>query len=156
MQTDALRAISALRTISSLFLTSATFRLLLSDTLIAAREILSDAAVDVAKVASLVENRALEVDDLVRPPPGTGGMEGLDDFDVEVVKGKSKEVASGVGDIVDESIRETRRKEARSWTSLQDSPDRIKETFLERVKTVRSILQSCLPIIEMKIDFVRP
>jgi len=133
---DTTQAISALKTLASLLFTSSAFRFILSDVLLTARQALADVAVDVSKVASIVQNSAAQVEEVVRPPPGTGGIEGLDDFDVELIKDKGKSVAGRVGDLADETARETRRREARSWTVVAESPDRVKEAFLERVKNV--------------------
>lgn len=139
---DAEQAALAVRTLASLLFTSSAFRLILSDVLITSREALADIVVDVSAMASFVQNRANQVEEFVRPPPGTGGLEGLDNFDAEIIKGKGKRISERVGDISDETAREARRRRSRTWNSLESNPDRVKEAFIERVKGVRLFYQT--------------
>jgi Family of unknown function (DUF5923) len=142
---DAHRVATSIRPLISLLITSNAFRLIISDILVTARDILADVAVDVAKVAAIVEVGAEQVEEAVRPT------------DTELATGKDREGGVGVpsledlanvGQSVQEraaeatnmAVEESEAKRKAIWDRLEnESPDRIKDTVLERVSEVSGI-----------------
>ncbi|QRV76702.1 hypothetical protein RhiJN_04717 [Ceratobasidium sp. AG-Ba] len=123
----------SIRTLLSLLLTSSGFRLIISDILITSRQILADTASDVAAVAAYVETKAEDVEDTVRPDPHEGQA------------GVTVEDAMKQAEKVDETVRgdlEKARKEAELKKHVieerlgEESPDRIKQTVVERIEAI--------------------
>ena len=136
LKDDSRALADSLHTLVSLLLTSSGFRLIISDILITARQMLADTASDVAAVAAYVETKAEDVEQTVRPDPHEGqtGVT-MDDAMEQVEK-------------VDETVRsdfEKARKEAELKKHVieerlaEESPDRIKQTIVERVEAVSGI-----------------
>lgn len=148
---DVANTLHALYTLSSLLITSNSFRLVLSDIFLTTREILADVASNIAVVADVVETQAVEVDEIIRPPPDAKQelegdadiptVAGVDTFDTEAVKGKGKEVADAVGSIP--------QKVASGMAGESvDSAEKIRDTLITRVQAVRKPPQniSCSPL----------
>jgi predicted DNA binding CopG/RHH family protein len=131
---DSLAFAASLRTLLSLIFTSSGFRLVISDILITTRQILADTASDVAAVAAYVETRAENIEQVIRPGEEEGGKE----ITVEDVAKQAEKI--------DETVREDLKK-ARTEAELkkhvieerlsEESPDRVKQTVMERVEAVR-------------------
>jgi hypothetical protein len=122
--------LSALRTLFLLVVTSSTIRLFLSDVLFVTREMIADTAIKVAKASMTVENRATEVDELIRPPADSFGLGLIETLDSEAIQNKGKEVASDVKEGLRFGVDE-------STKILPESSQRIQEALLARIKTVR-------------------
>ncbi|CAE6422327.1 unnamed protein product [Rhizoctonia solani] len=130
---DSLAFAASLRTLLSLIFTSSGFRLVISDILITTRQILADTASDVAAVAAYVETRAENIEQVIRPGEEEGGKE----ITVEDVAKQAEKI--------DETVREDLKK-ARTEAELkkhvieerlsEESPDRVKQTVMERVEAI--------------------
>lgn len=139
---DVHKLVASIRPLISLLITSNAFRLIISDILVTARDILADVALDVAKVAAIVEVRAEQVEEAVRPS------------DTEMASEKDRENGVGVPTLenlanVGESIQEnaartaklafeeSEAKRKKVWERLEDeSPDRVKEMVLKRITEI--------------------
>ncbi|KAF8742125.1 hypothetical protein RHS02_03742, partial [Rhizoctonia solani] len=156
---DSLAFAASLRTLLSLVLTSSGFRLLISDILITTRQMLADTASDVAAVAAYVETRAENIEQTIRPGEGEGDRE-------ITVEDAAKQVEK-IDDAVKEDL-EKARKEAELKKHVieerlsEESPDRIKQTIMERVEAIvqqaqndpayRSALRTIVVISEKYAD----
>jgi len=123
----------SLQTLFSLVLTSSAFRLLISDILVTAREILADTASDVAAVAAYVETRAEGVESTVRPDPHEGNA----GVTVEDAANQAKKVEGAVKDDLEKALKEAEmRKHVIEERLADESPDRIKQTIVERIEAI--------------------
>lgn len=147
VQRDAQALSDSAKTLVALLFTSSAFRLLLTDIFVTAREILADLAAQIGDVALAVESGARVAEGMVRPseeerhredatleePAEARGPE-LEDIRTEQAQVKV-EAEKKILETVDQSTQ--KGKEA--WQKLQQqTPDRIRETILERVKSVCS------------------
>lgn len=142
------KLIASLRPLVSLLITSNAFRLIISDILVTARDILADVAIDVAKVAAIVEVRAEQVEEAVRPTNTEISTEKNQEGGVGV---PALEDLANAGQSVQESaaratklaLEESEAKRKSVWQRLEDeSPDRIKEVALKRITEVSHFLPS--------------
>ncbi|KZT37835.1 hypothetical protein SISSUDRAFT_1120040 [Sistotremastrum suecicum HHB10207 ss-3] len=123
-RSDADTFLRSIRSIVSFVFTSSTFRYFLSDLFLTSREILADAATGVAQAASMVQERALDIEETVRPGSTEGefldepvnssdiSKEGLDDL-------------NEVGDNIQKHVE-----------GLDQSPtSRVRDSFLDRLES---------------------
>ncbi|KAG8684829.1 hypothetical protein FRC09_015123 [Ceratobasidium sp. 395] len=130
---DSLAFVGSLQTLLSLLLTSSAFRLLISDILITTREILADTASDVAAVAAYVETKAEDVEHTVRPDP----HEGEAGISVEDAMNQAEKVDDTVRADLEKALKEAEmRKHVIEERLADESPDRIKQTIVERIEAI--------------------
>jgi hypothetical protein len=143
---DAHQIVTSVRILISLLITSNTFRHIISDILVTARDILADIAVDVAKVAAIVEVRAEQVEEVVRPTDaelaagkvreGGIGVPALEDL-----ANTSQSVQERAAEATNMALKESEAKRKAIWGRLEnESPERMKETVLERISAVSRTL----------------
>jgi Family of unknown function (DUF5923) len=143
---DAHRIAASVRLLISLLITSNTFRFILSGILVTARDILADIAVDVAKVAAILEARAEQVEEAVRPTnaelaagkvrKGGIGVPALEELANTGIS--AQELAAEATNM---ALEESEAKRKALWDRLEnESPDRIKEATIERISEVSSAL----------------
>ena len=136
---------ASVKPLVSLLLTSNAFRLIISDILVTARDILADVAVDVAKVAAIVEVRAEQLEEAVRPTDnemasekdheGGIGVPALEDF-----AKAGQTIQDRAAEATNLALEESEAKRRAIWERLEDdSPDRIKETVLKRIVEVSRV-----------------
>ncbi|KAG8734620.1 hypothetical protein FRC12_018453 [Ceratobasidium sp. 428] len=130
---DSLAFVGSLQTLLSLLLTSSAFRLLISDILVTTREILADTASDVAAVAAYVETKAEDVEHTVRPDP----HEGEAGISVEDAMNQAEKVDDTVRADLEKALKEAEmRKHVIEERLADESPDRIKQTIVERIEAI--------------------
>ncbi|CAE6488368.1 unnamed protein product [Rhizoctonia solani] len=130
---DSLAFAASLRTLLSLLLTSSGFRLLISDMLITTRQILADTASDVAAVAAYVETRAENIEQTIRP----SGDEGDREITVEDAAKQAEKVENTVKEDLEKALKEAEMKKHVIEERLaEDSPDRVKQTIVERIEAI--------------------
>jgi hypothetical protein len=143
---DAHRIVASVRLLISLLITSNTFRHIISDVLVTARDILADVAVDVAKVAAILEVRAEQVEEAVRPTDGelaAGKFRegGIGVPALEELANSGKSVQELAAEATNMALEESEAKRKAIWDRLEnESPDRMKETALERISEVSRTL----------------
>jgi hypothetical protein len=126
----------SLQTLFSLLLTSSAFRLLISDILITTREILADTASDVAAVAAYVETKAEDVEGTVRPGPHEGDA----GITVEDAMNQAEKVEGTVKEDLEKALKEAEmRKHVIEERLADESPDRVKQTIVERIEAVSTV-----------------
>jgi hypothetical protein len=137
LQNDTQALVDSLRTLISLFFTSSGFRLLISDILITSRQILADTVSDVAAVAAYVETRAEDVEQTIRP----SSHEGEREITVEDVAKQAEKIDEAVKEDVEHALKEAEMKKHVIQERLtEESPDRVKQTIVERVEAVSTNL----------------
>ncbi|KAG8760217.1 hypothetical protein FRC14_003648 [Serendipita sp. 396] len=139
---DMRKAASSIRSFMTLLITSNAFRIIISDILVTARDILADLAIDVAKVAAIIEVRAGQVENAIRPTDTElvdekhreGGV-GAPSFEQLAHASQSaQETAAGVTHSTLEEVESRRRN---LWQKMrEDDPDRVKETVLKRIEEI--------------------
>lgn len=141
---DVRTGMASIRSLISLLITSRAFRLVISDILVTARDTIADVAADVAKVAAIIEVRAEQVEESIRPPESelsaakdyAGGV-GIPPLEDLANTGKS--VQENTAEITNLALNESEEKRKNIWNRLEDeSPDRIRDTALRRIAEVRS------------------
>jgi hypothetical protein len=143
---DAHRIGASIRALISLLITSNTFRHIISDILVTARDILADIAVDVAKVAAILEVRAEQVEEAVRPTDaelaaGKVREGGIGVPALEELANTGKSVQELAAEATNMTLEESEAKRKAIWDRLEnESPDRMKETALERISEVSRTL----------------
>lgn len=141
VNTDIGDAALAIRTLASLIVTSSAFRLILIDILLTAREVMADMAVTVSSVAGIVQDEAAELDEIIRPPPETRYLEGVDMFGIEAVKSKGRELKQIAEDIPEQIATGTNGKA----DVVPESTQRIRAAVVDRIKAVGSDSLSACP-----------
>jgi hypothetical protein len=136
LEADTQKVLSSLRTLVSLLFTSTAFRAILFDVLLTSREVLADVASDVSKVAAVVETKAEQVEEMVRPDEvekaGDANVPDLDN-----IKGKAAEIVDDLKEKEAVTEKEARLKQEIAWKRInEESPDRVKDAVLERIKPV--------------------
>lgn len=130
---DIRRGTASIKTLVSLLVTSSAFRLILSDTLVLARDVVADIAFDIAKAAAVVEIKAEQLEAAIRPDEeesnGASGVEHiLDDHTC---------ADGGFSDIIDDLAKESERRKQDVWDRVnEETPDRVKESIQTRIKQV--------------------
>ncbi|CAE7099121.1 unnamed protein product [Rhizoctonia solani] len=136
---DSVAFLASLRTLLSLLLTSSGFRLLISDILITTRQILADTASDVAAVAAYVETRAENVEQTIRPSEHEGERE----ISVEDAAEQIQKVEDTVKEDLEKTLKEAEmRKHVVEERLAEESPDRVKQTIIERLEAIVQQAQS--------------
>ncbi|CUA76666.1 putative protein C57A7,06 [Schizosaccharomyces pombe 972h-] [Rhizoctonia solani] len=136
---DSVAFLASLRTLLSLLLTSSGFRLLISDILITTRQILADTASDVATIAAYVETRAENVEQAIRPSEHEGDRE----VTVEDAAKQAQKVEDTVREDLEKALKEAEMKKHVIEERLaEESPDRVKQTVMERVEAIVQQAQS--------------
>jgi hypothetical protein len=139
---DASHILNQTETLLSLFLTSTTFRLLLKDIFVTAREILADAASQTRDVADVVASGATAVESIARPsveeklanPP----QEPLPSQQWDERAFQQERAIIDAERQARQSLEESRRRGLEAWSNLQDqSPNRARELITRRIKSVR-------------------
>ncbi|CAE6445246.1 unnamed protein product [Rhizoctonia solani] len=139
MADDSVALLASFRTLLSLLLTSSGFRLLISDILITTRQILADTASDVAAVAAYVETRAEDVEQTIRPDEHEGNRE----VTVEDAAKQAEKVEDTVKEDLEKALKEAEMKKHVIQERLaEESPDRVKQTIIERVEAIVQQAQS--------------
>jgi hypothetical protein len=144
-QQDLRKFISSIRSLLSLVLTSSAFRLIISDILVTTRDILADVAMDVAKVAAVVEIRAEQLEEAVRP--GDAELAGQKDQEggvgvpsLESLAQSGQTIRNIASNATHSTIEEAEARRRAVWSRLGDEdPDRIKDTVLLRIRQVSHI-----------------
>ncbi|KAF8761025.1 hypothetical protein RHS01_00608 [Rhizoctonia solani] len=113
---DSLAFAASLRTLLSLVLTSSGFRLLISDILITTRQMLADTASDTIRPGEGEGDREITVEDAAKQ------VEKIDDAVKEDLE-KARKEAELKKHVIEERLSE-------------ESPDRIKQTIMERVEAI--------------------
>jgi hypothetical protein len=121
--TDTQTLLISLRQLSSLLLTSSTFRLILSDTLLTLRSLIADTAAQTGSIASAVERVAGAAEEATRPG-GSG---------TAVVSDRADAAISEASTVLDE----TRERWARI---ARESPDRVRDAVVGRMQNVGIII----------------
>jgi hypothetical protein len=93
---------------------------------------MADMAIKVSSVAGIVQDEAIELDEIVRPPPESSCLEGIDTFDVEAVKSKGREVRQLVDDIPDQIAAGANGKR----DIMPESTQRIRAAAVDKIKAV--------------------
>lgn len=133
MLEDSRALANSLRTLVSLLFTSSAFRLLISDILVTARQILADTASDVATAAAYVETRAEDVEHTIRPDSHEGERE----ISVEEAARQATRVDQVVQEDLEKALKEAEmRRHVIQERLSEESPDRVKRAIVERVEAV--------------------
>ncbi|KAG8834792.1 hypothetical protein FRC17_007109 [Serendipita sp. 399] len=139
---DMRKAASSIRSLLLLLFTSNAFRLIISDVLVTARDILADVALDVAKVAAVVEVRAQQMEDAIRPETTELAADkrregGIGVPSLELLASTSQSLQQTAADATHSTIEEIESNRRNIWQRLEDDdPNRIKETILRRIKEI--------------------
>lgn len=159
---DATTIKNSVQTLISLLFTSSAFRLLLTDVFITTRQIAADFVSSVGDAAQVVASGANVVEGVVRPSEQEQeqaqqtNSEGKDDHEEvksyadaakeapppsppstdEIRKQQAEIKVEAEKEILD-TVNESKDKAQQAWTNVQtESPDRIKETIINRIKAV--------------------
>ncbi|KAI0697282.1 hypothetical protein BC835DRAFT_1339033 [Cytidiella melzeri] len=117
---DAAEILQAIRQLSTILLTSSTFRIILSDLFKIARELVADAAADVGRIAATIETSAGKVEEAVRPASAT-----LED---------TQFISEAEHDVAIEASAVSEETQMR-WKHLStESPERTKEAIVGRIQ----------------------
>ncbi|CAG7851697.1 SubName: Full=Uncharacterized protein {ECO:0000313/EMBL:CCA68732.1} [Serendipita indica DSM 11827] len=139
---DMRKAASSIQSLLSLLMTSHAFRLIISDVLVTARDILADVASDVAKVAALVEDRAEQLEESIRPTEVELASEkerqgGVGIPSLETLANRAEPIPERVAEVTKSAIQETEARRRAVWDRMEEEdPDRIKEAVLRRVREI--------------------
>jgi hypothetical protein len=87
----------------------------------------------VSSVAGIIQDEAIEMDGIIRPPPKASALEGIDTFDAGAVKSKGREVKQVVEDIPDKIGTSADGK----TDAIPESAQRIRVVVVDRIKAVR-------------------
>lgn len=125
-----------------LLFTSSAFRILLTDILVTIRAIAADFVAEVRDIAKVVESGAQTVETIVRPSepelgPGQTPDETEDSPELEYNrKEQAKIKVEAEQELLDTVNTSTERGKAALDNLQQQSPDRIRDTIVDRIKTV--------------------
>ncbi|EJF65616.1 hypothetical protein DICSQDRAFT_133225 [Dichomitus squalens LYAD-421 SS1] len=123
---DASSLLHSIYTLAYVLLTSAAFRVILSDVLLIARQAVADVAARVGNAAATVENIADDIEETVRPGGGT----------VEEIRWKASEA---VDNITDGALEGNPHDYATGSTpgiteQIQQAPDKMKEAVIRQLQ----------------------
>lgn len=139
---DLRKFVSSVQSLLSLLITSSAFRLIISDILVTTRDILADVAMDVAKVAAVVEIRAEQLEETVRPGDAELAAQrdeegGVGIPSLESLAQSGETVRNIAAKATQSTVEEAEARRRAIWTRLEDQdPDRVKETVLLRIRQV--------------------
>ncbi|KAG8987633.1 hypothetical protein FRB90_003237, partial [Tulasnella sp. 427] len=147
VQSDVQNLTDSVKTLVTLLFTSSAFRLLLTDIFVTVRDILADFAAQVGDVAKVVESGAHVVEGVVRPSDEerhqTNGDAALQEDakagspDIEQVRAEQAQVKVEAEKEILETVNESTERGQAAWQSLQQqTPDRIREAILDRIKSI--------------------
>lgn len=145
VQHDAQNLSDSIKTLVTLLFTSSAFRLLLTDVFVTAREILADFASQIGDVAQAVESGAEVVEGVIRPSEEEHRRT-EDTFEddtegqgpqVEAMRTEQAEVKVEAEKKILETVDQSTQKGQEAWQNLQQqTPDRIREAILDRIKSI--------------------
>lgn len=142
---DAQTLSDSIKTLVTLLFTSSAFRLLLTDVFVTAREILADLAAQIGDVALAVESGAHVAEGVIRPSEEERNkedatLEGHAEAgapEVEDIRTEQAQVKVQAEKKILETVDQSTQKGKEAWQKLQqETPDRVRETVLERIKSI--------------------
>lgn len=145
-QKDATVVRDSIQNLVSLLFTSSAFRLLLTDVFVTSRNVLADLVSSVGDAAQVVVSGANVVEGVVRPSEDE--QKQVDDHktngdvaeqlpDTEEIRQKQAEIKVEVEKDILDTVNESKERGQEAWQkTMEESPDRIKETVIERIKAV--------------------
>ncbi|KAG8991963.1 hypothetical protein FRB94_012125 [Tulasnella sp. JGI-2019a] len=146
---DALIVRDSVQNLISLLFTSSAFRLLLTDIFVTGRGIIADLIHSAGEVAQAVASGADVVEGVVRPTEDEQKQvdEHQTDADeqlpsTEEIRTKQAEIKVDAEKKILDTVNKGKQKGQEAWEEAkQESPDRVKETVIERIKTIVSQAQ---------------
>jgi hypothetical protein len=148
----------SMKSLISLLITSPAFRLLLSDVFVTARDIVADVAADIAKVAAIVEVRAEQAEEVIRPADAELAGEkdragGVGVPALEELARAGKSVEENTAEITNLALNESEEKRRAIWSRLEDeSPDRIRDTALHRITEACTLPMTASFLSNLQLD----